>query len=283
MEPSNQQNPNPGQSSAQQGLAHQKVIQPSASFVEELRTSPQAPVQSQPAPQNAPQPTSPTSTQPQRPAASVSSVYPDPTHDAGIPAPTAPPTASADEPQATSAKSPTKVLVVRVVAAVVILVNAINAYDVFLSWRGGYKHIDWLSTLEILATLSLAIGIFMLKEAARAAYVFLSAAILLVSVIGIVNLYTSTHKTVNTQASVQGPTTAQTRAALEKGLNTYNNSLTPQQNEQIHEAQQRGLDAISGSPTELKVKQYLSEGLLIFVAVFPLIIYTRPSIKVVFS
>src|SRR5262249_27697805 len=127
------------------------------------------------------------------------------------------------------------------------------------------------------------IGIFMLKEAARATYVFLSAIMLVISVVGIVNLYTSTHRAGTTQATYQGPTIAQTRTALEKSLHTYNNSLTPHHNEQIHRNIQRELNALSGTPTELKIKQYLSEGLILFVAIVPLVIFTRPSIKEVFS
>ena len=275
MDGNGQQETNIQHNSAPAGSAHQKIIQPSVSFIEELKATPVAPTSKQPAQHN-----SPSIRQSPEPPTSVSSIYPQPTN--GIGASTAthalPSAPSASEPTAV-AKNPSKVLAVRAVAGTIIILNAINLYDWFLEQRAGYA--NWISILEIGAVLALAVGIFKLSESARSLFVMLSAVSLVLSCIGLIAFYASTHHSGSLQANHQPLTKAQLENSLQAA--EKNTALPPQARQENIQQLQREISNLSGSPTDLKVKQYASTGILIVTAVGPLIFFTRPSIKQVFS
>src|SRR5258708_5116568 len=142
MDEDSQQSSNSQQSLADPRLAHQKVLQPDASFVAEVKAAQQtAANQGQPALPAAPQSSTQTpqteSNPPQRPIAPASSIYPDATKDIGVPSNKPSFDFPGDEPEAAAVKqtSKAKILVVRAVAAVMILINAVNAYNWWLYYR----------------------------------------------------------------------------------------------------------------------------------------------------
>jgi len=169
-----------------------------------------------------------------------------------------------------------KILVVRIVAGLLILLDVLNAYDWFLERHAGYT--SWTSIIGIGISLLLAVGILSLNEAARTAYVFLSSVMLILGGVGILIFYSSIHNQPNA-------TTPLTKTELEHSLKAAqsNTSFTPKQRQEIEQSLQRQINNMSGSPVELKLKQYLSSGLLVLVSVGPLIFFTRPSVKEVFG
>jgi hypothetical protein len=273
-----QQDINTQQNPSDSEAGGRTVIQPSASFVEEMKASSAEPVQQPSAPPSTPNIVAP----PQR-AATVSSVYPKLDQGAnngpGSSAPTAPPIPSAAEPMVAAAthknQGRSKVLVVQAVAGVIIALNAINFYDWYLEKRSGYT--NWLGILEIIAMVALAIGIFKLSETARSLYVMLSAVWIVLSCVSFIMFYTSTqHKTTSSSATV---------ASIENNIqfierDTHLPAETRQQ--EVQQLQQE-INRVSGSSTELKVKQYLSTAILLLTAVGPLVVLTRPAIKEAFN
>lgn len=279
-------------------MSHEKIIQPSAELVQELKATQaeQAAAQPQPAqtvpaavqaePQNMAMTQPVAAAMPSQQPVATQSIYPEPTAGVGVaasPVPVASPmTPAAVTP---SANNVGRTLTVRVVAGVLILLNLINAYNWYLEHQAGYTSI--VNLVEICATIGLLVGIAMLKEIARSIYVFVSALLLVISTIGIIQLYA--HKQIATPSNTPSPGTAQLRTMYENSLAIAerNPNPTPAQKE-AEQQTQRDLDNLnvsssSSSDTSLKVKQYLSEGLIVVVAVAPLIILTRPSIKSVFS
>ncbi len=279
MAEESQQNTNPQQSPATPAISGMKVIQPSESFEQEVKTTQPASVQPTPDPQASPVNT----TQPLQPKPSPSSVYPDATQGVGTPAPVPTQPAPAEAAQAADPKRAKKILAVRVVAAILILFNGVNAYDVLWSIHNGFKGYGLISILEVVVMLGLAIGIFMFKEIARVTYVFIAAIVLVVSVISIVSLYRTNHSEAFTQSYSQTPLT---KAQLESRLQKAEaNTTLPPSAKQANIAQVQSMINNLSAPkqVEQKAKQYFSEGLLVFVAIFPLVFFTRPSIKEVFT
>jgi hypothetical protein len=170
-------------------------------------------------------------------------------------------------------------MAVRVVAAVIILTNAINAYNWFLELRAGYT--SWINIIEIGVLLGLGVGIFLLNEAARAAYVLLSAIVLALTGIGLV-MFLSHINHVYTSSAIANASLS--KSELEKSIvNAQNNkTLTPTQRQEIIQTLQKQINNAPSSSGALKIKQYLSDGLLIVMAIFPLVFFTRPAIKEVF-
>jgi hypothetical protein len=283
MDGRDQQYQEPQQPTAYPRIAHQKILQPADAFVQEVRASQQQSTdQPQPMPQGTVQAAPQANTQPRRPTVPVNSIYPDATSGVDITTSITASPAPSDEPQTKRAKSASKLLVVRIVAVLIILTNAGNAYAsihnaLVLSHAGTTNWLSIINIIEVCGLLGLAVGILLLNEAARATYVLVSAMVLVLTCISLFNFYSSTRSVASSHIS-----TAQTKSMLEKSLSRYNPTLTPEQNNELHQSIQKQLNDLSGSPTELGLKQYLSEGLLVVVAIGPIIFLTRPAIKEVF-
>lgn len=280
MEDQNQQNPKPLQPQSYTGMSHEKVIQPSTELAQELKATQaeQMPIQPQTA-----QPASPESVIADGPTPSVEPQPAYPERTTGYSTPPMPMTS--DTPLATQAPSESgnssKVTAIRVVSSVLIVLSLINLYNWYLQQHAGYTNVVTLA--EIGVTLGLLIGIAMLKEIARVIYVFIAGVLLLISVISIVQLYAQ--KTTTTQSDLSTPTTAELRTSLERSLaiSKTNKNPTPAQKAAQQSVQQE-LDSLSSSSVVTsKTKRYITEVLLVVVAVGPLVFLTRPSIKEAFN
>ena len=283
MEEGSQQSSNSQKFSADPRLAHQKVLQPDASFVAEMKASQQsAPDQVQPASQDASQvspQTPPPNNQPRQHVAPASAIYPEPTAEIGIQsAPSS--AAKANEPKTTGVQQTSKILAVRVVAAVLVLVNAINAYNWYIERRAGYT--SWINLIGIGIGVALAVGIFFLVETARSIYVVLSLLILVLTCISLVSFYISVS---HSSSAITNATLS--KSQLQKSItNTENNpTLTAAQKQAILATLQRQLNSAPTTPgtSSINIQQYFSSGLLLVTSVFPLVFLTRPAIKQVFK
>ncbi len=212
------------------------------------------------------------------------SIYPDPTKNTGIPdSPSAPMTPSqslldteSDQKVPDNGKI---VLIIKAVCGLIIIVNIINLINWFSLNHSSIFSV--FNLIDILVILSLAIGIFLLKEIARIIYVFLAIISIIFSCIGIYNVYSSTRHVTNAQ-NLSSSQTLRLDQALIKDTNR-NTRLSSQQKEATDQRLQNQINSLSGNPIEDKAKQYLTDGLLIFVAVFPLLFFTRPKVKAVFK
>jgi hypothetical protein len=325
-------------------MSHERVIQPSAELVEEVKAAqaeqaaaqalqtesqststvsttaqPQQPLTPQTAsgPQQAPVPPIPSitsenvaqppaaivaerqppqspSTPPVTPSVGVtsgqaqvttaSSIYPEPTHNALSPQPGAEVAAPSSAPSlvqssAPSAKTPGKALAVKIVASILVIIDLSNAYNWYLAKQAGTN--NWQNIIGIAIALIVTVGIFRLKEVARAAYVIVSVALLIIAGIGMVELYTSTHNNPSYQANANLPSKSNLELALtQTKKDTW---MTPQQKREEIRTLQNQISAESGSKTEVDIKQYVAVTLTLVVSIGPLIFLTRPSIKEVFS
>jgi hypothetical protein len=265
------------------------VIQPSRSFVEEMKaTQPVTPITPQTTPTSSDQHvTDPTQTPLQvnnlatsQPPSTPSSVYPEVTRGIGA-MDTATTSMSQSEPvpgPKLVQKTSPKIIVIKLVAGIIILLNAVNFYDWLLELHAGYT--NWISALEIIAIVTLAIGIFKLSETARSIYIVVSAISLVLSCVGLITFYVSTRH-VDTVSSSQPVT----RAHLESDINFIENDkgLPPQTKQKEIQQIQKEINNLPTSHTDLVVKQYLSTAMLILTAVGPIIFFTRPSIKEAFN
>lgn len=215
----------------------------------------------------------------QQPPSAPQSIYPEPTAGIGAPPSSSAPAAPQNDQTPTHQSSSGKVVAIRALATLLILVNVINAYDWYLEQRAGYT--SWTSLIGIILGLVLAVGIFKLNEAARFAYVLISVFMLALAGVGLILFYSSTHRVL----TVQTHSSTELRSELEKALDNArkNPTLSPAQKKKAEQQTQKEIDNLSGSPTDLKVKQYISEGLLVLVAIGPLIFLTRSSIKAEFK
>ena len=279
MEDNPAQNINQQQHSTVPGIAGMKVIQPSTSLVEEMKVSQPASAQPQPISQTISSSLPTANSQPDHTAVAPSSIYPEATKGVNTSTPSSTPAIQANEARPTDPKKLSKVLIVRIAAGAIIALNAINAYNWFLERRAGYT--SWINIIGICVVLTLTVGIFMLSEVARAAYVFLSAVLLVLSCIGLIMFYASTHNNASFQANARPLTQTQIENSIKAA--ERNTSMSPQARQEVIQQLQKQLNQATGSPVELKVKQYLSTGLLIATAVGPLIFFTRPSIKEIFT
>ncbi len=273
----NQQYTSPQNSPDTSGKHGLKNIQPSAEFEKEMNSA--QPAQEKPAP--TPQAVPADASQSVQPKPLTSSIYPDATQGIGMPAPAPTQSPSSQTTHAEDPKRAKKILAVRVVAAILILFNGLNAYDVLVSLHNGFKGYGLLSIIMVFVMLGLAIGIFMLKEIARAIYIFIAAVSLIIGIIGFVNFYTSTHKARVSNAYSHPFTKTQLENSLHAAQTSP--SFTPKVRQEEVAALQRQINNLSKNPIEQKAKQYFSYGLLIFVAIFPLVFLTRPTIKEVFE
>ncbi len=173
-----------------------------------------------------------------------------------------------------------RIISVRIVAGLIIVVNAANAYDLYAVHKAGYT--SWLSIIEVSASLLLAIGIFMLSETARSLYVLFAGIMVVLSIVGLLMFIPWENKLDAARAAAP----KQTKAQLEQNITAVENSryLSPDVKQRSVQAYQRQIDNLSGSSViSPRTKQYLSEGLLFAIALFPLFFFTRPSIKEVFN
>jgi hypothetical protein len=272
MDSSSPQPNNPEQNTTNSGLRHEKVILPSQSLLEELGSAqpitqqqpishitPQAtPLtineQQLPIPKSSEQSSLSTNTQQLQSTVTHSSIYPEATQGMGILSPTPLVTNASDELEAARVKSKFKTLVVRVIAASIILVSGTNSYYWYVAHGAGYS--NWISMIEIVVMLGLAIGIFLLNEVARSIYVVVSAAMLILSVINIISFYSISSHSYSAISNTQ---------ALPKSL------------------LEKNLIAIPSSSDALITKPYFSEGLNLIVSIIPLIFLTRPAVKAIFK
>jgi hypothetical protein len=291
--PAEQPQPSPG-------LSHRKVIQPLRPIIDEMKAAqPTLPSQPQPtasvsgatsgfgvSQQLTPQTTdqvSPLITDSQHPVASQDSTYPQASSGVSAFSNALPPTmeVSGQEPEWKSPKNHAKVMTVRAVAGIIILLNAINAYDWLLEKQAGYT--NWVNALAICVMLALAVGTFRLREGARFLFVVVSAISLVLSCIGLFTFYAATHQSAVAVSSYGSK--ALTKAQLESSLKAVedNTSLPARQRQEAIRQTQDNINNLQDSTSELKVKQYLSTGVLVVTAIGPLIFFTRPSIKEVFN
>lgn len=181
----------------------EKVIQPSAALIEEMKqeqaaaaaapTPPVAPTAAQAPPSTAAAPL---------PSTPPSSVYPDVTKGIGadVPAPS-----PQDEPVpgpnlAQGATS--KLVAIKVVAGVMVFGNLYNAYHWLIGGHAGIY--NWIDLLVIVLSLVLALGLFSLKETARSIYVIIAAISLVLMCFGIVALFvTSSHLALQSALSLR--------------------------------------------------------------------------------
>lgn len=269
----------------------EKVIQPSAALIEEMKAA-----QAAPSPESASLPTNPaglqnpvqvsqplnTSSAPQASVipTSPSSVYPEVTKGIGAETPAPIPQ---DEPipgpklvQGAGSKE----IAVKIVAGLLILINLINAYNWLVSVHAGFY--SWVDIIEIVVGLLLAIGIFSLKESARSIYVILSAILLVFAYIGLVNFYASTPYR---DAVYRYQSQPQIKSQLERSLSAaeHNTSYDAKTKQAVIRQLQSEIKLASTSQTELQIKEYVATALLIITSVGPLVFFTRPSIKAIFN
>lgn len=269
----------------------ERVIQPSASFVEEIRAAQATP------PNPVPPLTKPLDTQnpmqTSQPAATPliqrspvnplppSSIYPEVTKGIGSVAPV-PLQASEPLPGPKLVQGATpKTVAVKVVAGILILLNLVNAYNWVVGSHGGIY--NGINLLALVVTLILLVGIYTLKELARSIYVFISAILLALLCIEFFIFFASTYN--NASYQVQSKAQPVTKARLESNLKVVENNkgLTPQAKEQEIQQIQKEIKSVPSSPTEARVRQDLSTALFVITSVGPLIFFTRPSIKAVFD
>jgi hypothetical protein len=282
----NQPDPHVANADANPALTNkaERVLQPSASSVADIQAAQTAanqaaangatPPQTNPTPQPMNQPRAPMS---------PASIYPEATKGIGIP-----PLPVNQEPVTPSTEqSPVdlqikrKILLVRLVAGVMLFINAVNAYDWFLERRGGYT--NWVGIIEIIIMLALAAYIFKLSEVARATYVFIATLLIVLTCVSTILFYVLNHGKTFSEV-VQGGQSL-TKSELKEGIVNaeHDPRLTPTQKQQSIKILQNELNAESGSTVDIKAKEYFSDALLLITTVGPIIFFTRPSIKAVFE
>jgi len=282
MDEGNQQSTSPQQYSADPRLAHQKVLQPDASFAAEVKAAQQpATNPARPAPQSEPQTTQPVSTQAQRPAATANSIYPEPTVDIGIPAAISS-AAPENEQAAVNNAGKAKVIAVRAVAALLVISNVINAHNWYIEQRAGYT--SWISIIGIGIGFVLAVGIFLLNEVSRSIYVILSTLMLVLTGFSLLMFYISIS---HSSSAISNATYTYSKSDLQKSIDNArkNPTLTPAQKQEIINTLQNQMNTAPSTPgsSSFNVQQYFSSGLLLVTSLFPLVFFTRPAIKQVFS
>lgn len=277
MEEKNQPDANIQAPTPQANAAHGKILQPSEAFVTEMKAAQVGvPGQQPPSQQLTTQSPSPMSEPgvPSRPIAPAGSIYPDP---ANYTQPVMPASIPAQQVQQREPKHRTKAVAIRIVAGLIVLLNVLNAYNWYHDFSNGYA--NWVNISEIVVIIILAIGIFALNEAARVAYVFLSAIVLVLSCIGLFTYFTSMRSAPST-SNVKPLTKAQLEYSLQ--VAESNTSLPANARQEDILQLQRQIADLSANPFEQKAKQYISDGLLIITAAGPLLFLTRPSIKETF-
>lgn len=261
----------------------EKVIQPSASLIEELKqeqaTAKAAPTT--PAPQGVAQtpPSSvtaaPTPETPPRPP-SPSSVYPDVTKGIGADAPI-PSSALPDNPQFTqpSASSLKIIRAIKIVAGILVAANLYYAYNWFVGPHVGIYSL--INLVGIMLGMLLALGIFTLREMARSIYVIITAISLVLTCIGLVALLATSSFLISTHTA--------SKAQLESSLaaTEHNTSLSPQVKQADIQRLQAEINSAPPSNSPPNYKLYLSYALLIVTGVFPLVFFIRPAIKAEFN
>jgi hypothetical protein len=258
-----------------------RVIRPSSASIEAIKEAKARHLISQQKSLAAVQEATPT--EKQQPLSQVSnSLYPEPTKNIGIadvvPASPNVPSLNTENDQ-NLPNTGNVVLFVKVVSAAIVLINMINLINWFsLNHSSAFSIFN---LVDILVILALAIGIFFLKELARIIYVCLAVISIILSCIGIYNVYSGTRHVANAQ-SLSASQTIRLDQAVIKDTNR-NTSLSPEQKESLDQRMQNQINSLSGNPVEDKAKQYLTDGLLIFVAIFPLLFFTRPKVKAVFK
>lgn len=268
----------------------EKVIQPSAALIEEMKAAqaasspepaqlPTNPVGSQnPVQMSQPLNASPAAQTPVE-STSPSSVYPEVTK--GIGAETAAPIPEADPiPGPKLVQGATaKTTAVKIVAGALALLNLTNAYSWLISSHVGIN--SWIDIAEIVAGLILAIGIFSLKESARSIYVILSAVLLAFACISFIALYGLNYSNPDFRAASQ----PLTKARLENSLSAaeHNPSYSAHAKQVEIQQLQNEIRLASTSQTEANIRQYVSTALFFVTSAGPLVFFTRPSIKAVFN
>lgn len=263
----------------------EKVIQPSASLIEEMRVSqatPPTPAQT-PATESPLQATQSSNDTPQPPTVQTprGAIYPEVTRGIGTETPTtAPQNDPIPGPKLVQGPTP-KTIAVKVVAGVLFLMNLSSVYYWFVGPHGGVY--NYINIIVIVIGLLLAIGIFTLSEMARSIYVIISAIGLAFACIGFVLFYLANFNNAAFQAQVhaQPPTKAQLEQRLSEA---ENNTSWPAQTKQAEIKQlQSEIRNASSSPTVARVRGYVTTALFFVTSVGPLIFFTRPSIISVFS
>jgi hypothetical protein len=282
MEENNQLNSNIQDDVTQAKPPGEKVIQPSAALIAEMKAAQTATPSPSQVTNNywatVPLPTSnPIKTSLTPP----SSVYPEVTRGIGAEAASSAPIPQ-DEPlpgpNLTSNTTP-KVIAIKFVAGVLILINLINVFNWAISSHQNVY--SWINVLGIAVSFLLAIGIFSLKETARTIYVFLSIIMLVLACIGVVVSLALAHDISNQFNHV-----GLTRPQIEKEISIVENNkaLSAQTKQQDVQRLQNEINGLpKNSFTAIDVRVYISTGLSIITSLGPLIFFTRPSIKSAFN
>jgi hypothetical protein len=263
-------------------VKRERILQPSVSSVEAIQAAQaEANQATTPAPRTVPDQTLSTP-QPlsQTPHPTLSSIYPEATKGVGIPPPLAPtPVTPSTEPSPVDRNIMTRIILIRLVAGAILLINAVNAYNWFIERGGGYT--SWINIIEIIVMLVLAVRIFKLSEAARAGYVLIAEILVVLTLAGFLLFYARNH---NNPVLTHGISSL-TKSQLQQGIigDEHNPYLSPKQKQQLISILQNQLNKETGSTVDIKAKQYLSDVLLLVTTLGPIIFFTRPSIKSVFK
>jgi hypothetical protein len=263
----------------------EKILQPSASSVEQIQAAREAEPQ---LPPNQPAQSAISTTKISRPdqyPGQNTSLYPEATKGIGTPITqtadiTASPTPSTEK-SSVDGQIAMELLFVRIVASFIVIINLGNAYNWVLARRAGYS--SWINIIEIIVLLFLAIRIFRLSESARSLYVLIASFLLILSFVSVSLFYVDNHKI--TTASSDHNVSSLTKSQLQNGIVAaeHNPRLDQEQKQQMISLIQAQLTNDSRSPVDVKAKEYLAEVLLIITTVGPIIFLTRPSIKSIFS
>jgi hypothetical protein len=252
------------------------IIQPSARSIADIQASQEESSSQQPplqAPISSPDPLSPP------PRSLASSIYPEATKGIGVSPLVQDPVVPSTEASPVDRDVTGKTLIIRLVAALIVFINLFNSYNWLAERHAGYT--SWLTIIEIIVIVYLAVRIFRLSESARSAYVFIAGFLFTLSCVAILSFIVSNRGHAVPDSIPKSP--HELTELKDNLVATENNPrLTPLQKKGLENAIQTELNEQS-DPVGYRSKEYLSEALVILVTAGPIIFFTRPSIKAVFS
>jgi len=223
------------------------------------------------------------STQVAQTPATPSSIYPEPTKGLGVAAPEPTPSAPVSTPTIDTSSRARKVLAVRVFASLTIAVELYPMYYLISNAIQGQVNVVY--AIEILTVLALAIGVFMLKELARFAYVLVAVILLVVPTVDLVKLYRNHPKTTSSSntAGSQLPSNSQIIAMDEATLRKPDPSLTPQERQISDQGIESQIKRLETPAVVQDTEKYISDYSLVVTALLPLVFLTLRPVKEVFN
>ncbi|HSW80533.1 MAG TPA: hypothetical protein VLG47_07185 [Candidatus Saccharimonadales bacterium] len=258
-----------------------KVIQPSASLLEELKNqkpeSPPAPAKSQ----STEIINKSTETQPVQKPTLSSAIYPEATKDADISAQIAHSAGAHDSSQDKALISPKRIFVIRIVTGFLLASELLTLYVQFSVWRVIHSQLDFIGLLVIMFIIVLLSAMMLLKDAARSVYVFIAAASLCIVVVSFLSLYAATHKSTTDNAQHQQLSRQQIQYSID--ATNQNKVYTPEQKKILINNLKAQPGYAAGNDSKLKAKRYATDAYILLISVGPIVFYTRPKIKEAFT